>query len=270
MRQILQNYSHAKFLNALQRLSIPPEPAVLSLKNVKTVPTFTEESGCRLYSYVKEEHVPISFYKEVTETLFFREFNTAESTNLYSLLISILLRCEKLGFSHEQIGSAIILLCGEIMKEFKTTMVSLSSQGSKDMIESMLDQTSEQQEMEEIFKKLKIMRRNPDGSQTIRDLLRQLKIHYYNFYSIKSPEVKNAGENLKLAEELSLSNILDFSSPSALSAIRRENASFQEKTGKNPTHATLLSYLEALEINNPDLKLTQPLGLKSTLFKKTK
>ena len=41
-------------------------------------------------------------------------------------------------------------------------------------------------------------------------------------------------------------------------------ASFQEKTGKKPTPATYLSYLEALEVNDPELKLTQSLGLKST------
>ena len=243
MRNIMENYSKQRYMNAQQGLIAPPEPPLLSMKNVRSAPVYTEEEGCRMYSYIQEEHIQVQWNKEVGRQLFFREFTTSESVNIYSLLISVLKRCETLGFSQAQIGAAIVLTCQEIMKDFKSTIITLTNQGCRIMLQALMDQTSEKQEMDKIFKRLKELKRSPEGETGIKDLIRSLKINYFNFFSIKNPEVKDAQENLKKSEDLSLINIMDFFSPSGIAAIRREVAAYEEKMGKKPSSHTFISYL---------------------------
>ena len=71
-------------------------------------------------------------------------------------------------------------------------------------------------------------------------------------------------DNLKKAEELAMQNILDFLSPSAVAHVKRELASYAEKVGSHPDTETFVSFLESLESNDPSLKITESVGLRST------
>ena len=200
LQHIAENHARQRYISQAQNIPAPPEPPILSMRQIKCTPTYSEE-GCKMYSHIKEEHIKVVYNKEITRGLFHRELNSTEDTNIYSLTISILRRCETLGMNQPQIGSAMIITCSEIMQNFKSTLLSLACQGSRVMLKSFLSQTSEKAEMNKCFNKLKALKRTPSGEPKIQDLITSLRIQYHNFLSIKKPQGKDMKDNLQKAEE---------------------------------------------------------------------
>ena len=52
MRNLMENFSRQKYMNQQQGILQPPEPPMLSMRNVRTIPVYTKEDGCKMYSYI--------------------------------------------------------------------------------------------------------------------------------------------------------------------------------------------------------------------------
>ena len=70
LKDIMSNYNNQKYLIQEAGLPQPVEPPVLGLKYVKTTPLVCEEDGCKLYSYIRETHLKVTWNKEVNKHLF--------------------------------------------------------------------------------------------------------------------------------------------------------------------------------------------------------
>ena len=88
----------------------------------------------------------------MSKELFYNELTNASHRNIYTLLIHVLERCEKLWFNDNKIADSLWFVADIKLPDFKSTLLSWKPRATSVILECILNNSSEKDEIANILR----------------------------------------------------------------------------------------------------------------------